>query len=173
MKFRFVALFLALAVVAWTQTSTPNQQILTEKPGVTAAADNKEASCHSDGKDGASCCAKMKAESKDGMSCCAHHEAADGKDAMACCHHDAAKDGEHAMSCCAGGMVAKSGMNTDKSAKADSATAGCCPNGDSSGKVNACCNSAKETKTTAMACCSGGHCEMSGHSGMPHGDMSK
>jgi len=171
MKFRFVALFLALAVVAWTQTSTPNPQIPAEKPGVTATADNNGASCHSHGADSAACCAGMKADAKEGMSCCAHHETAAGKDVMSCCDHAAAKNGEHATSCC--GKDAKSCMKEDKSARAGSTTAACCPNGDCCGKGKSCCESSKNTKSTTMACCAGGHCGMSGHSEMSHADLSK
>jgi hypothetical protein len=156
MKFKLIALTLVLTAVSWTQTSSPAPQVNVDKAGVPAAADSRAACQHGDGKDGG-CCVGM---SKDGASCCAQH-AKDGQGEMACCHHTGAKDGEAAMACC-GGKDGKSCMKDDKAANAGT-VASCCPNGDCCGKGKACCDSAKDTKTAAMACCSGGHCGMMGH----------
>ena len=158
MKFKLVALTLVLTVVAWTQTSSQTPQINPDKPVSAASAESQSACHHGDGKDGG-CCAGM---SKDGASCCGHHDMKAGEGEMACCHHDAAKEGDTAMSC-GGGKDGKSCMKDDKGANA-STSAGCCPNGDCCGKGKSCCESAKDTKTTAMACCSGGHCGMMNHS---------
>jgi len=111
MKFRMLALILALTIVSWAQTSTQNTpatpQQSTEKAKCAccdkmAASDSKDAhaACmhNHDGKEMASCCA-----GKDAKSCC------DGKDAKSCM-----KDGKMA-DCCKG----KDGMKCDRKAGKD------------------------------------------------------
>ena len=95
MKFKMLALILALTVVSWAQTetqstpSTPQQNAAPEK-----------AKC--------ACCDKMAAsDSKDGHAACMHKH--DGKEMASCCA------GKDEKSCC-GGKDAKSCMKDDKMA---------------------------------------------------------
>ena len=76
---KMLAMILALTVLPWAQTSTPN---------------NPDTTAQSTTKTKCPCCQKM-ADAKDGKSCCAHHDMAakDGK-AMSCC---SAKDGKSCM----------------------------------------------------------------------------
>jgi len=119
MKYKMLALILALTVVSWAQTetqntpSTPQQSTAPEKAKCAccdkmAASDSKDAhaACMQkhDGKEMASCCA-----GKDEKSCCG------GKDAMSCM-----KDGKMA-DCCKG----KNGMKCDRKAGKDGGK-GCC-----------------------------------------------
>ena len=159
MNLKAIALALALTVVGWAQTSSKTSPTIPEKPAAPAATASP--ACHQgEGKD-ASCCASMSGTGKEEMSCCAHHDAASEKDSMPCCHHEA-KDAGQPMSCCKdkGG---KSCMKDNKSANA-STVVGCCPDGSCCGKEKACCDSSKDVKTTAMACCSG-HSGPAGHTG--------
>jgi len=112
MKYKMLALILALTVVSWTQTSmqpapsTPQQS--TEKAKCPccekmAASDSKDAhaACmrQHDGKDMASCCS-----GKDGKSCCGGKDAKscmkDAKDAKSCCKDCCGKDNDKTASCC-------------------------------------------------------------------------
>jgi hypothetical protein len=118
MKFRIIALILALSVLSWTQTST--QPPTSTTPSQNAPAADKKAACPccektaSAGDNKAACCEHMKdgkcdmasCQGKDGMSCmkgdkekgvagcgdktCAEH---------GCCSHDHEHD-KAAMSCC-------------------------------------------------------------------------
>ena len=74
MKFRLLAMILALTVVSYAQTATQ-----------TAPPATPDQSKQTDNKTEASSCQKMM-EGKAG-SCCMHHDMAakDGKEAMACC----------------------------------------------------------------------------------------
>lgn len=74
---KMLAMILALTVLPWAQTSTPN-------PPDANAQSTTKAECP--------CCQKM-ADAKDGKSCCAHMAAKDGK-AMSCC---SAKNGKSCM----------------------------------------------------------------------------
>jgi hypothetical protein len=92
MKYKMLALILALTVVSWAQTatqstpSTPEQNTTSEK-----------AKC--------ACCDKMaKSDSKDGHAACMRNH--DGKEMASCC------SGKDAKSCC--GKDAKSCMKGDK-----------------------------------------------------------
>lgn len=78
-SFKLLVMILALAVLPWAQTSTP---------------DSSKPDTQSTTKTHCPCCQKM-ADSKDGKSCCAHHgmAAKDGKD-MACC---SGRDGKSCM----------------------------------------------------------------------------
>jgi len=113
MKYRILALIVALTVVSWAQTatqntpSTPQPSTAAEKAKCaccdkTAASDSKDAhaACtrKHDGKGMASCCA-----GKDDKSCCG------GKDAKSCMKDDKMAD------CCKG----KDGMKCDRKAGKD------------------------------------------------------
>jgi hypothetical protein len=119
MKYRMLALILALTVVSWAQTatqttpSTPQQSTASEKSKCAcydkvASSDSKDAhaACMGkhDGKEMASCCA-----GKDEKSCCG------GKDAKSC-----RKDGK--MADCGAG---KDGRKCDRKAGKDCGK-GCC-----------------------------------------------
>jgi hypothetical protein len=138
MKYKMLALIVALTVVSWAQTET--QTAAPAAPQTTAPAD--KAKC--------ACCDKMAAgEMKEMKSCCAHHDM-QGKDMQG--KDVQAKDGKEMASCCAG----KEGMS-GKDAKAcmrkgKDKTASCCK-GD--GK-NSCCKD-----KIASACC-GDKCEKDG-----------
>jgi hypothetical protein len=139
MKYKMLALILALTVASWAQTATQN----------TPAAPAQSTAPAEKGK--CPCCDKM-TDAKAGQSCC-HHEMA-GKDekALSCC------SGKDAKSCC-GGSDAKSCMRSDKDKTAccadcgkDKTAAGCC--GGECGKHHetGCCSHEKSEKT-AMNCC--------------------
>jgi hypothetical protein len=119
MKYKMLALILALTVISWAQTatqstpSTPQQNAAPEKAKCAccdkmAASDSKDghAACmhKHDGKEMASCCA-----GKDEKSCCS------GKDAKSCMKDDKTAD------CCKG----KEGMKCDRRAAKDCGK-GCC-----------------------------------------------
>ncbi len=120
MKYKILALTLALSVVSWTQTAT-QQTPSTDQPTTTT----EKAKC--------ACCDKMgKSDSKDAHGCCmGKHDGEEmasccaGKDAKSCCNgKDAAscmKDGKMAKSCCKG----KDGMKCDRKAGKDCGK-GCC-----------------------------------------------
>jgi hypothetical protein len=123
MKFRFLAMILALSLLAWAQespsTSAPNA---TPKPEANScchhASDMKNgAGCCShasaDAKDAAGCCGGAKCQTKAGKSCCAGMATADaksfnGKD-MKKCMKQCKKNGGCADGKCWGGE--KSAMN--------------------------------------------------------------
>ena len=149
MKHKLLVLFLALTVMSWAQSTTPNQ---------TPAPDQKTAPA--DAKPACPCCDKMAdhtAMHKD-MDCCKQHDAStkDDKEAMSCCSE---KDAKSEMSCC-GGKDAKACMKKD-GAKDDKSSASCCANGKcGEGHEMACC-SAKEG--SASGCCGGNQCGKHNH----------
>jgi len=115
MKYRMLALILALTVVSWAQTATQTTPSTPQTPETKCAccdqmassdAKDAHAACtgEHDGKEMASCCA-----GKDEKSCCG------GKDAKSCM-----KDGKMA-DCCKG----KDGMKCDRKAGKDCGK-GCC-----------------------------------------------
>jgi hypothetical protein len=115
MKYRMLALILALTLVSWAQTATQTTPSTPQTPETKcaccdkmAASDSKDAGAacmgKHDGKEMASCCAR-----KDDKSCCG------GKDAKSCM-----KDGKMA-DCCKG----KDGMKCDRKAGKDCGK-GCC-----------------------------------------------
>ncbi len=119
MKFKFCALILALTVMAWAQSTTPNQ---------TPAPDQKSAPA--DAKPACPCCDKMASAEHSSMH----------KDMKACMHHDA-KDGKEAMACC-GGKDAKDAACCGKDAKAcskDGKTMACCAAKDGETGPHSCC----------------------------------
>jgi hypothetical protein len=130
MKYRMLALILALTVVSWAQTETAPST--TQQSTVPA----EKAKC--------ACCDKMGAgDMKDVESCCAHHDmkSRDGKDSKE-------------MASCCGGKDAKSCMKNGK----DKTAAACCKQGCSKGSSGkdktaiACCGS--KCDRNAKGCCS-------------------
>lgn len=123
MRYKTIALILALTVISWAQTSTPNTD------------PNAQAGTQSSEKAKCPCCEKSNA--KDGMACARH-----GKHAKdSCCAGKEAK--------CCGGEQAKSCMKGDKSCCSDcgnSKTASCGPNCEEC--KSGCCN--REKKETAL-----------------------
>ena len=130
MKYRMLALILALTVVSWAQTetapSTPQQSTVPAE----------KAKC--------ACCDKMAAgDMKDMKSCCAHHDmqSKDGKDSKE-------------MASCCGSKDAKACMKNGK----DKTAAACCKEGCSKGScgkdktATACCGS--KCGKDAKGCCS-------------------
>ena len=151
MKYKMMALILALSVVTWAQTATQTTPPAPQQS--TAPAD----------KDKCPCCDKM---------------AADAKDARAghMMHHDmSAKDSKGMASCCAGkdaksssgDKEAMSCMKGGKDKTADSCCAGkddmSCMKGDKD-KAASCCGDKCAKDKTASACC-GGDCGKEGEKG--------
>jgi hypothetical protein len=137
MKYKMIALILALTVITWAQTATTAPS--TPQP---STASGEKAKC--------SCCDKMAAaDTKDVLACCARHgkHADKSKEAASCCK---GKD----ASCCAG-KDANSCMKGDKTA------AGCCSDKcakDKDETAAACCGS-NCGKHCEKALCSGGKAE--------------
>lgn len=145
MKLKLIALILALTVVSWAQTATPNPT--SEPQQSTAPAEAKACPC---------CDKAASAESKDGQASCAHHAmmAAEGKEPACCARKDKA-------SCCSG----KDGMSCKREGKDKTAMA-CC-DGEKCGKdCQKGCSSAKQGEKKASNCCGGGRCteHAAGHS---------
>jgi hypothetical protein len=134
MKFKLTALFLALTVASWAQTTSQN-------PPAPAAQENPA----SHAKANCPCCDKM-ASAKEGQSCCRHEMAGKDAKAMSCC------SGKEASACC-GGKDAKSCMKGDKD-KTAAAPSGCC----SIDHENGCCASHETADKTAMNCSSDKQC---------------
>jgi hypothetical protein len=145
MKYKMIAIFLALTVMSWAQTAT---QTAPSAPQQNTAPVEKP-KCP--------CCDKMaSAGTKATHACCAHHgmHPGDGKDMASCC---SGKD----AACCSGGKDAKSCMKGDKDAAGksccgdrcgrDKTAATCC--GNSCGKEGGkgCC--AMKTEKEAKSCC--------------------
>jgi hypothetical protein len=141
MKFKLCVLSLALTVVSWAQSTTPNQ---------TAAPEQNTSS--PDGKSACPCCDKMAsadhADQHKGMQACMHHAASskDAKETTSCCSDKEAK-GE--MACC-GGKDAKACVKGDKS------SAACCGKC-AEGHEMACC-SGKDGDAASHGCCGGKQC---------------
>src|SRR5579864_7282 len=106
MKYRMLALILAVTVVSWAQTATQTTPSTPQTPETKCACCDKMAS--SDSKDAHAACMGKHA-GKEMASCCG------GKDAKSCM-----KDGKMA-DCCAG----KDGMKCDRKAGKDCGK-GCC-----------------------------------------------
>jgi hypothetical protein len=133
MKYKLVALILALTIASWAQSTNSRQAPATDK---TAA------------KTKCACCEKMsstaKPESSEHKQACMHASAKDGTETASCCA------GEDKASCCKG----KDGKACTK------ASAGCC--GENCADMKDCC-SAKEAKKTAHNCCGAGQCRHEHH----------
>jgi len=130
MKYKMIAVILALTVASWAQTATQTNPSTPQQSSPTA--ESGKCSHHD----------KMAAAGKDAHACCARHmkHTGDGKEMAGCC---AGKD-KDAKSCC-DGDDAKSCMKGDKDK-----SAGC---GDSCGKdktAAACCGG----KDCDKGCCS-------------------
>jgi hypothetical protein len=131
MKYRMLALILALSVVSWAQTATPT----ISSPQESGAPAAKGA-----------CCEKMAAgDAKDAHACCAHH--ADAKDMASCCK------GKEGASCCDGKdakSCSKSGKNNCADCGKNETAKVCC--GSKCEKDCAggkCCGAKKADKATA------------------------
>jgi hypothetical protein len=124
MKFKMIALFLALSLSAWAQSATtPNPTTPQDSPKAACSDCCKHMASDKDSKDAKGCCHDMKAsadgktsccEGKDGMSCmkgekadasCDKGKCCDMKDSKGCCSH---ADGDKtAMACCSGNQCGK------------------------------------------------------------------
>ena len=135
MKPKLIALFLALTMVSWAQTSTPNPVPTPEQKSTPADA---KATCP--------CCDKMAehADMHEGMACMRHAakkgDKASKKDAMACCGKDMKE------SCCSG----KDGKSCSKDGKM-----ACCDGKSGEGKEMACC---ADKPGKGHECCGGMQC---------------
>jgi hypothetical protein len=144
MKLKLIALFLALTVMSWAQSTTPNQ---TPAPEQKAAPTDAKATCP--------CYDKPAAADHKDVHACMHHETTsqDAKEAMSCC---ADKDSINADSCCS----AKDGKSCSKEDKASAAPGG---DGKSSGGHEMACCSGKEGANSSHGCCDGMQCGKHDH----------
>jgi hypothetical protein len=150
MKLKLIPLFLALAVMSWAQSTTPNQAPTQEQKSVPADA---KANCP--------CCDKMASADQKGGHACMHHGAIekDGKEAKSCC---AGKDAKDAGACC-NGKEDKSCCVGKSSSKDDKASTACCGNDkDGANHEMACCSS-KEGENSSHDCCAGMQCGRHDH----------
>jgi hypothetical protein len=141
MKFKMLALILALTVASWAQTATPTTA---PTPQQSTEPADKAKSCDkmapADAKSAAACCAHHdmnSMESKDQASCCGGKNAP-AKGTMSCMRNS---DHKTAASCC------KEGCGKDSCAKEKTASA-CC-----NGKEGKGCCSGKKMEKTAKTCC--------------------
>jgi len=135
MKFKFIALVLALTVASWAQSTNSTQTpAATDKPSA-------ETKC--------ACCDKISSTAKT--------EPSEHKHA---CMHANAKDGKEAASCCTGKADASCCNEKDGKSCANTTSAGCC--GEKCTDMKDCC-AAKEGKKTAHNCCGAGHCGHTHH----------
>ena len=149
MRYKMFALFLALTVATWAQTSTQTTPSTPQQGSVPAERATCDKMSAGNSTDGHSCCARhaMKSDMKgeDGKattSCCANKEATtSGKDALSCMKNEKDKT---AASCC------KDGCSKDSCAK-DKTAAACC-NGKCGKEDKGCCSGMKGEKT-AKSCC--------------------
>jgi len=114
-KCKMIALFLALTMMSWAQTSTQTAPAAPQQSSEKAKCSCCDKMSAADSKEGASCCARhdtksddmkaggMKADDKMEMaSCCAGKDKAsccNGKDAKSCERHGKDKD-KDAKACC-------------------------------------------------------------------------
>lgn len=101
MKYKVIALLLALTMVSWAQSASTSQ----------APADNQKSQNAADQKANPCCCDKMSAEHKDGQACMRDHSKAccSEKEAASCCKDKEAKacmKGDKTADCCANGTCA-------------------------------------------------------------------
>src|SRR5579859_2568042 len=129
MKFKMLALILALTVASWAQTSTPTPPSTPQQSTEPAA---KAKSCDKmatgDAKDAPACCAHHDMQSKDMQSkdgkemascCAAKGSTADAKGGMSCM-----RNGKHEnASCCGKDGCGKEGCGTESCAKDKTASA--------------------------------------------------
>jgi hypothetical protein len=128
MKYKTIALILALSVISWGQNSTPNSNA------------NPQASTQSTEKAKCPCCDKS--SSKGAIACARHGRQAKGM--ASCC---AGKDGK-----CCGGDQAKACMRGDKTCCNDcmkDKTASCGPACENECKMG-CCHREKKVETASV-----------------------
>ena len=145
MKRNLIALLLALTVMSWAQSTTPNQ---------TPAPDQKSAPA--DTKPGCPCCEKISSADHSSMQkdmkACMHHDAKDGKETIACCGEKDAKD---ATSCCG---------KDAKACSKDGKTMACCAEGKcAEGHEEMACCSSKDGDAASHGCCCGNSCGKHDH----------
>lgn len=137
MKYKMLALILALSVLSWAQTATP------------AAPSTPQQNAAPADKSNCPCCKKMAAtDAKAGATCCARHSMEgkdkDGKEmasgAMACM-----KSGKDASASCCKDACSKETCAKDKTAAA------CCGNSCEKSGMKGCCSGDKGK--TAKSCC--------------------
>jgi len=129
MKFRLLALVLALTMSMWAQTATQN-------PPPESTPSTPKAECP--------CCEKMAADS--GPGCC-HHEKGMGKNAAGCC------GGKQGSGCCGKGMqCGKASAKNGGCCGGQSCNnaKGCCGKG--------CGGNAADGAQASMNCCKGKQC---------------
>ena len=141
MKFKMLALILALTVASWAQTTTPATPS-TPQPSTEPAdkAKSGDKMAPADAKDAAACCAHHDMKSTEIMeqaSCCGGKNAT-ATGAMSCMRN---RNHKTAASCC------KEGCGKDSCAKDKTASA-CCKGKDGKG-----CCSGKKMEKTAKTCC--------------------
>jgi hypothetical protein len=137
-KHELIAFVLALTMMSWAQSTTPNQT-QTRVPEQKSAPAGPKAACP--------CCDKMASADHKGEPACMHPNATakDGKGAMSCC---AAKDATDAAPGCSG----KDGKSCSTDDKAGTA---CCGDGKcGEGHEMPCCAD-KAGKKAAHNCCGG------------------
>lgn len=146
MKYKMIALILALTVVSWAQTATQAAPAAPSSPQQSTAPAEK-AKCP--------CCDKMAAaDTKGAPACCARHaqHSTGGKETASCC------SGKDAKSCCSG-TDAKSCMKSDKDKVAccagckDKTAAACCNGNCGKDCAKGCCSTANKSEKAASKCC--------------------
>ena len=146
MRYKMLALILALTVMSWAQTAT---QTTSSTPQQSTHPADKPKSCDkmapSDSKDAPACCAHHNMQSNDGKetaSCCAgKHSMSGAKGAMSCM-----RNGKHENASCCKDGCGKKGCSKDCCAKDKTASA-CC-----NGKDRKSCCSGKKAEKTAKNC---------------------
>lgn len=129
MRYKMLALILALTVISWAQTATPNSSA------------NPQAGTQSSEKAKCPCCDKT-ANGKGTVACASHGK--HSKEMASCC---AGKDGK-----CCGGEEAKACMKGDKNCCSDcmkDKTASCGPACEKQCKTG-CCNREKKVETASV-----------------------
>jgi hypothetical protein len=125
MKFKFIALLLALTVASWAQSTNSTQAPANDKPATKCA-----------------CCDKMsstaKSETGEHKHSCMHASAKGGKETAPCC------TGKDEASCCNG---------KDGKACTKNASAGCC--GEKCTDMKDCCSAKEGKKTAHNCCGTG------------------
>lgn len=146
MRFKMLALILALTVASWAQTTTPTAPSTPQQSTVPAdRAKSCDKMAPADAKDASACCAHHdmnSMDSKEKASCCGGKNAS-AKDSMSCMRNGKDKT---AVSCCKDGC-SKDGCGKDGCAKDKTASA-CCGGKDGKG-----CCSGKKMEKTAKSCC--------------------
>ncbi|HLV88548.1 MAG TPA: hypothetical protein VKV39_16305 [Candidatus Sulfotelmatobacter sp.] len=135
MRFKKLALILALSVGAWAQTATPNSPVTPQ-------------SGNPPNKDICSCCDKMAGDAKASDACCANHSVYASNMASSCPRHKG--------TCCGAKSKArdvKAAMCSDGAAEKDGKP--CC-NSASKACAKNCC-SGKEQKAAKSCCHKGAH----------------